>query len=90
MWEQESGNTFAGGYLQYLHTILFTKIYICLLFVGCPVVGRSCNSSSELPEENSIISIQEAYTFNECSGRLRSISYIEMQMMTHLMYIFDF
>ena len=57
------------------------------------MVGRSCNSSSELPEENNIISIEEAYTFNECSGRLRSISYIEMQMMTHdteyIFLIFD-
>ena len=68
MWEQESGNTFAGGYLQYLHTILFTKIYICLLFVGCPVVGRSCNSSSELPEENSIISSRECMQGNYDSG----------------------
>ena len=79
MWEQmDSDNTFAGGYLD---ALVFVNGH--LRFAGCPVVGRSCNSSSELPEENNIISIEEAYTFNECSGRLRSISYFEMQMMTH-------
>ena len=38
-------------------------------FLGCPVEGRSCNSSSELPEENNVISIETtAYTYSECSG----------------------
>ena len=37
-------------------------------YAGCPVVGRSCNVSSSVPEENNVLAIEVAYTPTECSG----------------------
>ena len=36
--------------------------------IGCPVREKSCNSSSEVPDENNILSIETARDIKECAG----------------------
>ena len=41
--------------------------------IGCPVREKSCNSSSEVPDENNILSIETARDIKECAGQLKTL-----------------
>ena len=39
-----------------------------MVYIGCPVVGKSCSLSSSDPEESNILGVETAHTYGECAG----------------------
>ena len=35
------------------------------------MTAASCNTSSEVPEENNILSVETAFNFKECAGTIQ-------------------
>ena len=72
-WERlASGNSFQGicMHSSYVQCSWSSLSSYC---IGCPVREKSCNSSSEVPDENNILSIETARDIKECAGQLKTL-----------------
>ena len=66
-WEKlASGNSFQGICMH--SSSMFNVHSFSSYCIGCPVREKSCNSSSEVPDENNILSIETARDIKECAG----------------------
>ena len=68
VWEKQESDTFKGRYI-YLNITLIENASL-YFFAGCPVMAKSCNTSSSVPDENNILGIENTFTYSECGGRL--------------------
>ena len=83
VWVKQETDTFKGKSVfiqlfiniilnEALNTLRYSFSSTQYSYAGCPVVGKSCNMSSSVPEENNVLAIEVAYTHTECAGKLRT------------------